>query len=420
MRLATASYLMAVLGIVTGPLVARSLGPTGRGEYAAVLTYSGFTAVVIALGMTQTINYALQTLKIEPARVFGVVLRFCGLIVLPAAVIAAGVSVVLLRDFSSTARIGAAVFTALAPLGVLQICLTSFVLAEGALGVLTRVRVAPLLFSAGAVILLAAVGRLTLTTYLIATLVGTLLALGMILHGIRLRPKLGGRLGPQLRFGIRAYPGSLALLANAQLDQALIAPFLGAATLGIYAIAVSLAQLPLGLVQAVAARGISEVSRPEGGLDPDLAGEVLRRGLLLTALFSAAVAVVVPLFIPLIYGAAFSSAVPLCLVLLIGTVAIGVTTTSSFCLTLAGRPGVTSVAELASLVVTACALLALLPTIGVLGAAIASTLAYWTRALLQVRALRGLGVTHFVPRRADVHAVVAIVRQRIPIAALRR
>src|SRR4051812_7293701 len=66
MRLATAGYLAAALGIVTGPLVARSLGPTGRGEYAAVLTYSGFAVVLVGLGVTQSINYALQTLKIAP------------------------------------------------------------------------------------------------------------------------------------------------------------------------------------------------------------------------------------------------------------------------------------------------------------------------------------------------------------------
>ena len=418
MNLASASYLAAALGLVTGPLIARALGPAGRGEYAAVMIYTDLTIAIVALGITGSINYSLQTLMLDARQVLGVVWRFCAIVLLPSLLIGAVVSAGVLSSYSTTAQIAALVFIGLAPLGVLQRCLTGFILAEGALGVLTRIQVAPLLINAAAVVVLAVIGELTLTNYLIVTFVTTLVPLAIALRGVRLRPARGGRLGPQLRFGLRAYPGTLASFANGRLDQALIAPFLGAADLGFYAVAVSFANLPLGLVQAVAARGISEVGRPGGGLDVDLGGAVIRRGVVVTVLVSVGVAVVVPWFVPLIYGAQFASAVPLSLVLLVGTLAIGVTSMSRFCLTLAGRPGATSVAELAGLGVTAAGLLVMLPTLGVLGAAIVSAAAYWTRAFVQIRALRSVGVTRIVPRWEDVTSTLVSIRERNPLRRL--
>lgn len=413
--LASASYLVTVLGIVTGPLVARGLGPVGRGEYAAVVTYSGFAVTIVGLGIMGSVNYAVQTVKANPGIVLGVVLRFCALAFLPAVGLAVLVSLTVMRKFGDTAQVGAGVLTALAPLGVLQLCANQFLMAEGALGTLTRVQVAPLLVSGIAVIGLAAAGELTLMNYLIVTLVSQVVPVAMALRGMRIRPTRGGRLGPQLRFGLRAYPGSLAALANGRLDQALIAPFLGAADLGYYAIAASLSSLPLALVQAVAARGISQVTRPDGGLDTELAGRVIRRGTVLSVFMSLGVAAVVPAFIPIVYGSDFARAAPLTLVLLVGTVALGITSTTNFCLTLAGRPGATSVAELVSLVVTVGGLLALLPTLGVLGASIVSAVAYWVRALIQIHVLRQEGVDRFMPTMRDVRLAVVLIRHRVPL-----
>jgi O-antigen/teichoic acid export membrane protein len=420
MGLAGATYLGAVLGLITGPLVARALGPAGRGEYAAVLIYAGFTTTIVGLGITKTVNYSLQTLRADPGKLLGGILRFSVLALLPAAAIAVVVQATVMQGFSSTAQVGSVLLVTIAPLGILQLCLTSFLISEGALGVLARVQAAPLLINAAGVITLALLGELTLGSYLAVTLVSILVPLAMTSTSVRVRPRRGGRLGPQLRFGLRAYPGSLASMANGRLDQALIAPFLGAADLGYYAVAVSLANIPLGVVQAVAARGVSQVGQEGGGLDPVLAGEVVRRGIVVTAIVSLAVAAVVPAFIPVVYGADFVESLPLTLILLAGTVALGVTSTTAFCLNLAGRPGATSIAEVFTVVVTAVALLVLLPTLGVLGAALASVLAYWTRAVLQCRALRKVGVERFVPRRDDAAQAIALIRDRLPLGRLRR
>ena len=50
-RLALAGGSVALVGILTGPLQARALGPTGRGELAAVMTPLGFLPTLASLGL---------------------------------------------------------------------------------------------------------------------------------------------------------------------------------------------------------------------------------------------------------------------------------------------------------------------------------------------------------------------------------
>jgi O-antigen/teichoic acid export membrane protein len=378
-----------------------------------------FSSSVLALGMTLTVDYAILNLRIEPREVLGVVLRFCAGLILPSLVGAVGVYA-LLSGSSTTARVGALVFVAMTPLGVLQACLISFLLAQSALGALTFVRITPLLINFVGVILLALVGQLTLFTYLSVTLFGVLATLVVSARVAGLRPRRGGRMRPLLRHGLRAYLGSLAYLANGQLDQALIAPVLGASDLGLYAVAVTMSNLPLGVVQAVSARSMLSMADPEGGLDPGRAAQAVRRSIVLAVVGVVGVAVIVPVFVPVLYGDAFRSVVGLTMVLLIGTVALAVTTISTMALNVAGRPGVSSVAELVGLLATGAGLLLLLPGLGVMGASIASTVAYWVRAGVQLIVLRRTGVGPLTPSSADAKEVMAMLFRVVqPIRRLR-
>lgn len=419
-RLAATTYVATALGIVTGPIVARALGASGRGEYAAVVSYAAFTTAILALGMTLSITHALLTVKSDAGQVLGVVLRFCAWLVVPALAIAAFVSLVVLRDFGDAGRWGAFAFIALVPVSVFQQCGMSFLIAEGALGTLNVVRLTPLLVGTVGVLILYGLGRLTLASYLVLTLIGSVSTLVLLVRRLGVRPRRGGSLRPQLVFGLRGYPGSMAYFTNLSLDQVLIAPVLGATDLGYYAIAVTIANLPLGLAQALSARAISSAADPAGGLDTVKAGTMMRRGIALGIVCTAAVALIVPLLVPLLYGAAFERVTGLCLVLMIGTIALVITTLAGPMLTVAGRPGSNSIAEVVAVAVTIGGLVALMPQIGVMGASVTSVVAYWLRALLQLWMLRRLGTTRLVPGAVDVIDLGRIVAGKLPIARLRR
>jgi O-antigen/teichoic acid export membrane protein len=384
------------------------------------MSYASFTTAVLAFGMTLSITHALLTERTDPREVLGVVLRFCAWLVVPSVAIAAVVAVFVLSGYSTAGRVGAFVFVAVVPISVFQQCGIAFLTAEGALGALNVVRLAPLLLGAAGVVVLAALGELTLATYLVLTLAGSAITLALLVSRLGVRPARGGVLRPQLRFGMRGYPGSLANFTNTSLDQVLIAPLLGPTDLGYYAIAVTVANLPLGLAQALAARAISSVAAEAGGLDGEKTGAMMRRGVVLGVVCTAAVAAVAPFLVPLLYGAAFDRVVSLCLVLMIGTVAVVVTTLAGPMLTIGGRPGANSIAQLISVVVTVVGLTTLLPSLGVMGAALTSAAAYWVRAILQLRTLRQLSDARLLPTLGDVADVGSVVARKLPVARLRR
>jgi O-antigen/teichoic acid export membrane protein len=411
-RLASTTYLATVFGIVTGPIIARVLGAEGRGEYAAVMIYSSTAMAILSLGMGFTVNHSLLILREDPRVVFGNILRFSGIILIPSLLMAVAVLPVV-SEFTDVARIGAFVFIALTPLAVLQICLNSFLISEGALGPLTLVRVLPLFLNVVGVVTLALFGALTVASYLALTLVGSIGTLAFAVYAVRMRPMAGGRLGPQLRFGLRAYPGSLAGVGNSQLDQLLVAPLLGARDLGYYAIAVTLANLPLGVVQALSARSIRDIAKSDGTLDVDRASQNLRQALALALIAAAGLAILVPVLVPVLYGHSFAPVVGLCFLLLPGTVAVTASTLAGPALTLAGRPGTASLAQLVALGVTVAGLAITLPILGVAGAAITTVIAYWVRAGIQLWALRRSGVIGLFPNLRDMRDVVALLVRRL-------
>jgi O-antigen/teichoic acid export membrane protein len=410
-KLASSTYLSTMLGVVSGPIVARVLGADGRGEYAAVMIYSSTSVFLLSLGMFLSVEYAALTQREDPRVIYGNALRFACFLILPAGIMAVCV-LPLVWDFGATSRVGVVVLVAIAPLGVLQLCLNALLTAEGALGSLTAIRMLPLFLNFAGVVTLAALGLLTVASYLVLTLVGILATLLLAVRSMRIRPRGGGKLRPQLRFGMRAYPGSLAGLANNQLDQLLIAPLLGARDLGHYAVAVTLANLPLGMALALSTRSVREMSQPEGGLNTERTAHEIRRTIVLSALVSVMLAAFIPGLVPMLYGSAFSEVVGLSLVLMLGTVAVAIGATASPALALAGRPGAASVAQLVALVATAGGLAVSLPLLGVLGAAVTTAVAYWVRAAMLLWSLRKCGVRGLLPKTRDLRDVSQIIVQR--------
>lgn len=413
MKLASTTYAATLLGLLTGPIVARVLGASGRGEYAAVMIYSSGATALLSLGMGLTINHAVLTLRMNPGVVLGIVLRFCAALVLPSLVLGV-IAAVLLDDLGRSAQVGLLVFIGITPLAVLQLCLNSFLISEGALGTLALVRVVPLLINALGVVVLALVGALTVSSYLALTFAGVLATLLLGARGARIRPRRGGRLGPQMRFGLKAYPSSLSGLANAQLGPLLVAPVLGTADLGRYAVALTVAGLPLGVAGALSARATSQIAAEAGGLDVAVAAVTFRRAIALVLVLSIGLAIISPVLVPLLYGDEFAASAGLAVVLMAGTVATTISTLAGPALSIAGRPGVASIAEVTALAVTVLGLALLLPALGVVGAAVATVVAYWVRASIGLWSLRRNGVGRVFPLWRDFLEVARLIRSRLP------
>lgn len=416
--LAGSTYGTLLLGFVTGPLLARALGPTGRGEVAGVLVYASLTTTLLAFGTSTAVLHAARKSPEAEGEILGAVVRY-SLWLLPVSV-AAGVVVsqFVLVGFDSTARVWCFVFVSATPVGVLGLTLISLLLPRGALSLVALLRTTPTVLVAVVVVILAVTGDLTVASYLVMTFVVSILSVALAFAVVRVRPRRSDRLRPLLSFGSRAWIGSLANTANVGLDQALIGPFLGAEDLGHYAIATTLSLLPLGLATAIGYQIWGDLNV---GTDEQISLErvgVHTRLAMASAIWAAlGIAVLAPVGVPWLYGDAFGASILPLLLMLPGTIAYSGAWVLEAALVMAGRPGVNSRAELTALLFTGICLAALLPVIGIAGAAVATSVAYTVRLSVQIWVLRPLGTLDWRPRAADMRYVakeaVGLLRRRV-------
>lgn len=179
-------------------------------------------------------------------------------------------------------------------------------------------------------------------------------------------------------YGTRAELNSIALLLNARLDFIIVTYLVGPAALGIYAVASRVAEL-----LRVPSLAINYVLFPAyaglGGREAAVqARAAIRRTWWVPAVLAVPIAVVAPVAIPLAYGHAFRAAVIPTWIILVGLAGGSVYGILSAFWSGIGRPGLTSIAQGAGLVITVALDLTLIPHLGITGAAIASACAYLT------------------------------------------
>ncbi|MCW2544150.1 MAG: teichoic acid transporter, partial [Frankiales bacterium] len=240
-------------------------------------------------------------------------------------------------------------------------------------------------------------------------------------HGVVDRSDTGApRAGAIWALGVTLFPGVLASLATARLDQVIALPIIGARELGLYAAAVSLAELPLVFATAGRSLLLGGLRTGDSHLDQDL---LVARGILLLTLVSGLVlAVSSPFLVPFLFGRDFAGAVWPMVILCLGTGCLAaVTQTTALCVRI-DRPGLQSVTLIGTTLLNVV-LLFLLGFAGATGAAVASVLSYLVgllvlAALLRRAAPEGPGVTDLLPRRETVTVLRNAVLRRSPVPEL--
>lgn len=374
-------------------LTARMLGPSGRGTYAL----PGVEAALVASafgGLSSATSYFL--LNRNAARQVLLPVFGCAALL---AVIAAGLLFIItgLTGQQWAAPAAAAVLPSLAVLNV----------ATGyAIGV-KRVRFTTTLTALQTFLTIAAIGlsfvffaktpRVAIGAWIGATALAALVALAAVVIDSRKRLNGGERVSfaEYIRFCARVSAVYVVSLLNYRVDLYIVALFLPAAALGMYGIAVSAAESLLVPTQVAAL-----VTSPHiGGLD-------LRGAALLTARcvrnnLIVALSVCVPLFIfagPLIgaiYGSRFLPLVPAFDVLLVGVLALSLSSPVSSYFTLKlGRPQVAFWLASLSAVICIGITLLVIHRYGMVGAALGSTAGYvagQAAALVYFGRVSGLG-----------------------------
>ena len=177
--------------------------------------------------------------------------------------------------------------------------------------------------------------------------------------------------------------------ANLRLDQLLMTTLVSSEQLGLYVVAVAVSGVFSPLYTALAVVVLPRVTRADslvaGGRQ---AVRHVQLGIIIGFPLTVVGVMVMPWLLPLLFGRDYGRAIVPAQVLLVAAIFQGTNIVLGNSLLGLGHPGKTAVAEGAGLVVTIGLLLALLPSLGGLGAAIASLSAYALVMLMQTAFVR--------------------------------
>lgn len=191
-----------------------------------------------------------------------------------------------------------------------------------------------------------------------------------------------------LNLGMRGQLGNLATFFNYRLDVFIVNYFFDTAQVGLYAVGVLVAEGLWQIPHAAALTLFPRTARTRNQGATEFTCLVIRHVLLVACVSGAAMALLSPWVIPLVFGARFSPSVPVIWWILPGTIALSVS--KVICADLAGRsrPEFSSICALLSLAVTVSLDLLLIPRMGINGAALASSIAYSVQTVLLAIFLR--------------------------------
>jgi O-antigen/teichoic acid export membrane protein len=225
-------------------------------------------------------------------------------------------------------------------------------------------------------------------------------------------------LADEIRFGVRAWVGSVSMLLNARLDQILVGIIASEVTLGLYAVAVNMGEVLLFLPTAIATSMLPAVARDreESGVDRTL--RTFRSATILSLASALVAAVIGKIAIPAMFGSEYDGSVAPFLWLLPG--ALGYTALSIFSNSLlASRaPGWSSFGSVVSLTVGFVLDLALIPAFGASGAAAAASAAFLagglTVAILYHRHCKAFAWRQIVPTVHDLGFLRLVAARLLP------
>lgn len=414
----------AALAFGVAVLIARALGPEGRGVYALFLLSASIAQAVLSLGMGVAAVYELGKRTATLSRIAANAHQ----ITLASAVVS-GVLVLLawpvLGDTLRAHDVPYWAFVFVVPLFVSYGLLTTILQGVSRFVAMNVVIVAQPLVLLALVATGVVVGDVDTTEALVFWAIATFasVALAVLLLGraaLRLPDLLSvdwPSLRRQISFGLRGQIGNLMQLLNYRLDQFIVLLFVSTAGVGIYAVAVTVSQTIWFIPNAVAAVLLPRLTATDESDAARTTPLVCRNTLLVSAIVALGIGVVSPWLVEAFFGTAFGDALEPLLWLLPGAVALsGSKILTSYILS-QGRPLTNSMITLASLVVTVVADFALIPPFGIAGAAIASTLAYaahFALALAAYRQLSGGSVWEAVIVRGDdLRRYADMARQRL-------
>jgi O-antigen/teichoic acid export membrane protein len=399
------------LNAFTGVVLARNLGPHNRGTLAAILLWAGSLTIIGSLGLTDALTYyaarkrlvgSLVGTSIAVGLVQSVVLAAIGFVLFPFA----------LGGFGTAAVDTAQAYLAYVPVFLLNLYAMSILQGLGRLGAFQLIRALQIVAVASGLAALLATDNVTIkhvvATYFAAYLSCLVISGALVLQNCTTKITVDRRLLRNiLGFAIRSHSSNVSGMLNERLDQLLISLFLAPLQLGLYVVAVTLTSLTTLVGASVSIVALPTVAGASAEERPFLIGRYVRLTIAGAWVVTIPMIGLTPSLIRLFFGHDYLGASAACRILLLAAVVLVTARMLGVLLKAMGRPLDAGIAEFVALGTTIVCLPVLLPLLGIVGAAVASLLAYFVSGAWSLHRICRLsrlnrrevfGVTHPVLR----------------------
>lgn len=395
--------IVFVIALLNSVIISRMLGPAQKGSLSIVLLILSLAQLIMLFGIGSA-NVFLGAGKrdILPvlagnSMLLAFVLGGIGILLVTVATFLAPVQTYLLSNGIEPAVIRVTIWVL--PAVLLFLYFQEIVRAAGRLtlyNLLSIVFVAAYFVSLIVLLLLAETslnGAIVarVVSYLVVALVVVMLVIWLLGGHMRLNRPI---MASQFQFGLRLYPGNLAQFLNYRLDLLFVGLFLSPTEVGLYATATMLAErlweFPTAIRTVLLYRVASMDSAEKAA---ELTARVCRIVLFTLGLACLAFALIAYPLVVILYGTAFAPAAMPLILLMPGVWLLGVGKLLAIHMAGSGRPEIGTYSALLSLLVTVALDLALIPIIGINGAALASSGSYTIATVyLVVSFVRATGV----------------------------
>ncbi len=388
LAVATGFAIQAVL-VVTGPLLARMLGPDGRGYLAALTLWPLVITQLGNLGIPSALTYSIARDSSASRALARLGLGFA----IPQAVVLVVFQalwlLLILNGDPHSVRVAGWLTLALVPAMLAQQYGLALLQGHLRLRLFNAMRLMPwFLYAIGVATLFVA------SDHAIVPIVAALLAAFWItgstclISGLRLcrgaaTPSVGRRF--LVSFGLRGLLSSFSAVDVLRPDQVVLALFLSPSALGLYVVGLAFTNLPYFIAKSVGLITFPWVaSRTEQADARRTMWSLLWLTTSIAVVLVAILCATAQWLVPLFFGGRFDAAVTVTYIVLPGTVFLSARRVLSEGLKGRGYPLAGTLGELLSLAWVALALAVFVPAWGIYGAAVSLSSSYMVSLLLLV------------------------------------
>ena len=382
-------FFVVIIGMATSIIIARILGPEGRGEYAVAITISGIGVQLGNLGLHSANTYYIAQNKeiIAPIINNSIIVSFLGgaivsMIIYP---------FIIIFDFmqiTNTILLFLCLFSI--PLGLAYLLLQNILLGINEVQVYNKIEIEAKVFSIVLLLLLIIVNYVNATSIFFITLltsfIGILLVLLKLNKFVTIKIKFSANIFMNCYFyGIKSYVACLFSFLVLRADLLMVKHFLSLQEAGYYSIALNIGDMLFLFSTTLGTILFPKLSAMKNTREKYL---FTHKNLRCFTPFIIALSLIsvytAPLMVEILFGLSYIPAVSAFILLVPGIAILSLNSIYMNFFASTGMPWVTIYSPLLALILNVFLNMKLIPILGVNGAAISSVISYSLMLLISI------------------------------------